>query len=306
MYIITWYKHIKQTLQSKRIYNLDATLSYLLSHVLKKSSTEISLALLESEQQSSLQLASDQLKQLNFYTTELSKGKALSNILYSSFFCDLEFYINKNVLCPRQATQALVYEAHDIARGKSIINQSNQKLKILDLGTGSGCISVSLANILANSNIPADVYAIDVSTKALQIAKYNATKILSGQYTIHENLNTITDYHAMQTSANHFYLLKSNWFSVFKNTNIYFDIIISNPPYIAHNEYIHKSAKFDPKIALYANEQGFANYKHILKYANRYSHQDTRIIFEIPTKFTHKLPACKLVQIAQNLSMTVI
>lgn len=333
MNIHIWYQNTIKSLVSKRIYNLEQTLLYLLAHVLQKTASEISIILLQmSDEKSADTLNTKQVQQLQLYTSELSKGKPLSNILQSSFFCDYEFYVNENVLCPRQATQALVYAAYDRAMAftymiasttnttssVSTYNTSyivDKPIRIVDLGTGSGCIAISLSKMLAKAKIPAEVYAIDVSAKALDVCIHNAEKLSDGDFAIHTSLDYTSPIKASDQiahSTNHLYLLKSNWFSIFKNTcthsntHIQFDIIISNPPYIAHNEYVHKSAKFDPQLALYADEQGFKNYKIILEQSKKYTHTHSKIIFEIPNKFVSKLPSCSTVAISKNVAMAII
>ena len=122
-------------------------------------------------------------------------------ILGTTSFFGLDFKVDPNVLIPRPETEELV---------ALILKQSDtsKPLKILDIGTGSGCIAVSLAKHLAN----ADVYALDVSPAALEMAQYNAQQNAVQLNTIEANV--------------------LEW----ENTELQFDIIVSNPPYVRESE----------------------------------------------------------------------
>ena len=165
---------------------------------------------------------------------------------------NVDFYgnlikVNKNVLIPRFETELLV------ERTIYYINKqiTKDKPKILDIGTGSGCIAVTLSK-----ELKANLTAVDISNKALKVAKENA-KINN------TNINFI----------------KSN---IFSNITEKFDIIISNPPYIREDEEIEKIVKDnEPHQALYAKENGLYFYHKILKEAPKYLEKDFLISFEI-------------------------
>ncbi|PUB34588.1 release factor glutamine methyltransferase [Elizabethkingia sp. YR214] len=150
---------------------------------------------------------------------QLKSGKPYQQILGKAYFYGEEFLVNENVLIPRPETEELI---------KVILDKlpTDKKLKILDIGTGSGCIAITVAKHLKQAN----VYALDYSEKALEIAKKNAT--------LH-NINI----HFIQQD--------------YLNTDIseVFDVIISNPPYIGAEEEvdIENSVKdFEPMMALFA------------------------------------------------------
>ena len=154
--------------------------------------------------------------------------------------------VNKDVLIPRYETEYLVEKT--INYSKKLFNR---KIKILDIGTGSGCISIALKN-----NIDSDVSACDISVAALKVAKSNS--ILNDT-----NINYI----------------KSD---LFQNIDYKFDIIISNPPYISEDEKIMDSVKkYEPHIALYAEEDGLYFYRRILEEAPKYLNEKFIIAFEI-------------------------
>ncbi|EQB94036.1 peptide chain release factor N(5)-glutamine methyltransferase [Elizabethkingia anophelis] len=151
----------------------------------------------------------------------LKSGKPYQQILGKAYFYGEEFFVNENVLIPRPETEELI---------ELILEKlpSDKELKILDIGTGSGCIAITIAKHLKNAN----VYALDYSGKALEIAKKNAV--------LHQ-----TEIQFIQQDY-----LNSNPPEVF-------DVIISNPPYIGTEEEIdiENSVKdFEPMMALFAPE----------------------------------------------------
>ena len=168
----------------------------------------------------------------------LKKGIPIEHITHQKEFMKLNFFVDKNVLIPRQDTEILVEEVIKIAQ------KTNAK-KILDLCTGSGAIAVSLAKYLPESEIT----AIDISNEALKIAKKNA---------ISNNVeNQIT-------------FVNSDMFTNLNEEK--FDIIVSNPPYIKTNviEKLDIQVKNEPYIALDGGKDGLDFYKKIINESYRY------------------------------------
>ncbi len=168
----------------------------------------------------------------------LKKGIPIEHITHQKEFMKLNFFVDKNVLIPRQDTEILVEEVIKIAQ------KTNAK-KILDLCTGSGAIAVSLAKYLPQSEIT----AIDISNEALKIAKKNA---------ISNNVeNQIT-------------FVNSDMFTNLNEEK--FDIIVSNPPYIKTNviEKLDIQVKNEPYIALDGGKDGLDFYKKIINESYRY------------------------------------
>ena len=183
---------------------------------------------------------------INEALNRLDNGEPVQYIVGEVDFYGNILKVNKNVLIPRFETEELVSETI-----KLIKENFNNKVDILDIGTGSGAISISLKKEI-NSNIT----ATDISKEALEVAKENA--ILNNV-----NIN-------------------------FVNTNIYeginnkFDVIISNPPYISYNEEIMDIVKNnEPNIALYADNNGLYFYEEILKNINSILKEKYLIAFEI-------------------------
>lgn len=161
-------------------------------------------------------------------------------------FMKLNFFVNENVLIPRSDTEILVEE---------IINTyKDKKIKILDLCTGSGCIAISLKKYMQNS----EVCGIDISTKALEVAKLNA-----------KNNNVEVQFECSD---------------IFSNvTNKDFDAIVSNPPYIKTKvmSTLDEEVKKEPAIALDGGEDGLYFYKKIIKEAFYFLKNNGMIFFEI-------------------------
>ncbi len=161
----------------------------------------------------------------------------------------LDFYVDENVLIPRQDTEILVEE---------VINNCNKNVKssykILDLCSGSGIVGVSLAKYIKN----ADVVCADISKSALEIAKQNARK----------------------NKVNNIKFVCSNMFSNIKDK---FDIIVSNPPYIKRNviKTLQKEVQKEPNIALDGGIDGLDFYKIIACEAYKYLYGNGGLFLEI-------------------------
>ena len=176
----------------------------------------------------------------------LKDGYPIQYLIGYVDFYGYKINVNEDVLIPRYETEYLLEKVINIS--KKIFSD---KINILDIGTGSGAISIVLKNEL-NSNVT----ACDISEKALNTAINNA-KINNS------NINFI----------------KSD---IFSNVNDKFDIIISNPPYISSDEVIMDSVKkYEPNLALYAPKDGLYFYEEILKDARKYLNDKFIIAFEI-------------------------
>ena len=173
----------------------------------------------------------------------------IANIIGKKAFWDYDFIVNENVLTPRPDSETLIEAVLENYKNK------DQKLNILDLGTGSGCLILTLLSIYQNAR----GLAIDISDKALEIAKQNA-KLL--------NINRIK-------------FLKNNWND---NINEKFDIIISNPPYIPKKEIEDLEPevnKYNPLLALDGGNDGLDCYKYLSENLQKNCKKDTKIFLEI-------------------------
>jgi release factor glutamine methyltransferase len=179
-------------------------------------------------------LIQNELDTLREYVKRRVTREPLQYILGETEFMGLPFKVNSNALIPRPETELLVEEVIKFAK-----RIPDKTLNILDIGSGSGNISISLAKLIPNSFIT----AIDCSEKALQLSKENA------------ELNKVNEKIDFILSD----ILNDNF------QNMKFDIIVSNPPYISLPEYddLEPELKFEPKNALTDLNDGFCFYRRI-------------------------------------------
>lgn len=178
----------------------------------------------------------------------LQENKPIQYVIGNVNFYGLRFIVNKNVLIPRFETEELVEQVVKYANGLN-----KDKIKILDLGCGSGAIGLTLKNILKDSLVT----LVDISKEALEVARLNAN-----------NLNLDVTF------------IESDWFSNIELEK--YDIIVSNPPYIKTNEEIEEIVKNnEPSLALYGGIDGLDCYKKILANIKPYLNDKFLIAFEI-------------------------
>ena len=167
-------------------------------------------------------------------------------LLNTAYFYGNKFYVNESVLIPRFDTEVLVEKAI------SLIKDRNKKLRIVDIGCGSGIIAIS---IKLNCDVIVD--AIDISKEALEVVKKNA-KDLNADICFIKN-------------------------DLLDKIDTKYDMIISNPPYIDDNEYVADIVKAnEPKIALYSEDGGLYHYKRIIDSSLHNLNDDGILLFEIP------------------------
>lgn len=160
-------------------------------------------------------------------------------------FLNIKILVDERVLIPRFETEYLV----DILI-KKIQNSALKNPKIVDLGTGSGCIAIAL-----KKNLNCSVTGVDISESAIELAKLNAEKN-------HVEINfKIND------------MLKENYEG--------YDVIVSNPPYVKEREEVGAETKFEPQNALFAKNDGLFFYEEILKKVSELSIKPKIIAFEI-------------------------
>lgn len=200
----------------------------------------------------------------------LKKGVPIEHITHQKEFMKLSFFVDKNVLIPRQDTEILVEEVIKIAK------KINAR-KVLDLCTGSGAIAVSLAKYLPQ----AEITAIDISNDALKIAKKNA---------ISNNVqNQIT-------------FISSDMFTNLSEEK--FDIIVSNPPYIKTNviKSLDIQVQNEPCIALDGGKDGLDFYKKIINESYQYLKYNGYLCLEIG--FDQKIDVIELIENTERFTGT--
>jgi len=189
----------------------------------------------------------------NSILEQLKKEVPIQYLLGKTNFYGLYFEVNDNVLIPRPETEELVEWI--IKENKNIDKSKN--IKILDIGTGSGCIAITLAKNLPN----AEVYAIDVSKKALETAKRNA---------INNNVEVTFIFQDILVTDE----LKSK-----------FDVIVSNPPYVRNLEKVEIKKNvldYEPHLALFVDDNdALVFYKKIAALAQNNLLENGQLYFEI-------------------------
>lgn len=186
----------------------------------------------------------DKIEEFNKYIDKLIKGEPIQYIIGKQYFMGFEFVVNKNVLIPQPDTEILVEKTIEIAR-------MYEKPKILDLCTGSGAISISIAKLISDVK----VFASDISKEALKVAKLN------------DKENKVT-------------FIESD---MFKNIKEKFDIIVSNPPYIKTEEVktLSKEVQNEPMLALDGGQDGLMFYRDIIENAHNHLTPNGYLCLEI-------------------------
>ncbi|MFA5341083.1 MAG: peptide chain release factor N(5)-glutamine methyltransferase [Clostridia bacterium] len=191
----------------------------------------------------------DKSKLLLEYAKRRMKNEPIEYILEKAYFYGNEFYVNENVLIPRNDTEILVENA--ISAGDRL-----EKPVILDLACGSGCIGISIAKKLKQSK----VILSDISEKCIEISRRNILR------------NDV---------KSNCFAMQSNLFSSIEGK---FDIIVSNPPYIPEHEYIaleRQVSDYEPKLALLAGEEGTEFYEAIASNAKAFLNIGGYLMFEV-------------------------
>lgn len=181
-----------------------------------------------------------------------AKGMPLQYITEIQEFMGMKFKVNENVLIPRPDTEILIEE---ILKNVDL----EKKYNILDIGTGSGCISISLAKYLKNS----DIYTVDISKEATEVAKHNAK--ING---VEEKIK----------------FFNGDIFEPFDQNKNFFDIIVSNPPYIPTKvvDTLDTNVKdYEPSIALDGGADGLDFYREIISKSSIFFEDKGAIFLEI-------------------------
>ena len=203
--------------------------------------------------QPDLVFSDDEIVVWNLILKQLKQEIPVQYLLGKTSFYGLEFEVNANVLIPRSETEELVDWILKSQKSKV----ESQKIRILDIGTGSGCIAIALAKNLPN----ATVFAIDVSENALATAKINAENNSVNVTFINQNILETEDLQQQ------------------------FDIIVSNPPYVRHleKEEIKKNVlDNEPHLALFvADNDALVFYKKIAELAQKNLSENGQLYFEI-------------------------
>ncbi|HPH22746.1 MAG TPA: peptide chain release factor N(5)-glutamine methyltransferase [Chitinophagaceae bacterium] len=197
-----------------------------------------------------LVLTEQQIHAIDTFKSALLQNKPVQYVLQEAWFYEMKFYVNEHVLIPRPETEELI---------ELIIKTNNPISNILDIGTGSGCIPITLKKKIPHTTI----VTIDVSEDALVVAKKNAAEL-----NVEIELNQLN------------FLDETNW-----NELGIFDIIVSNPPYIKQSEIINMQPNVvanEPHIALFvADDDALVFYRKIAAFGKTHLTINGKIFVEI-------------------------
>lgn len=224
----------------------------LLAHVLKQPKEFLYI-------EANRQLTQAQISKLSSLVNKRKKGMPIAYLLGYKYFCNLKFKVTQDVLIPRPETEWLVNESLKLIKVGS---------KILEVGTGSGCIAISIRkNTLSERT---HIWASDISSKALKIAKYNAKNLMAK--------------------------VKFYQSDLLKNVPSQFDIIIANLPYVPATDYkkLKNNLRYEPKSAITDGTNDFKIYKRFFSEVAKHLKPNATILLEIDPNATSFLKTyCK-------------
>ena len=229
-------------LQKNKIANPQLDSEILLSNSIKRDKKHIILNPKEI-------LNSEQLEKFNSLIERRKKGEPIAYLINKKEFWKDEFFVNKDVLIPRPDSELIIEQVLKIY-------SKNVQLQVLDIGTGSGCILLSI--LKERSNFYGT--GIDISKKSINVSKFNAKQL---------NLtNRVKFFHSSVDNFN----------------NGKYDMIVSNPPYIEqlNLKYLEKDVvNFEPKLALSGGFDGFSKIRKVINKASILIKKNGKFILEI-------------------------
>jgi release factor glutamine methyltransferase len=243
----------------------------LLSHQLKKSRVELYLAFDQP-------LSGDEIDLYRALVKRRLKREPLQYITGHQEFWSLDFLVNPAVLVPRPETEILIEEALRLKQDNLLPGSASGQISILDLGTGSGAIAVSLAKEIER----AALWASDISSEALAVARENAE---------HHNVSDRITF------------CQGDLWQAFANSPITFDMIISNPPYIPAEAFHTLPAEvcsYEPRIALDGHEKGMRFIERIITQSGTYLKPGGWLLIEMDPGQTEQ--ALELIDATQSYS----
>ena len=237
----------------------------------------------------SVQLTEQQIAQYDILIAQRCAGKPISRIRGWREFWSLRFYLNSATLDPRPESELLIDKAISFAESQQITQ--DQQLRVLDLGTGSGCLLLSCLSELKH----ATGVGIDINEQAIVQARINARSL---------DLQARSEF------------LVSDWFDDLGNNS--FDIVLCNPPYISAEDekcLQDEVRLFDPNQALFSNNQGLADYEIIFSSLVRYlnpngiacveiGHKQSEQVMELACRF--KLNIREVLQDLQGIPRCLV
>jgi release factor glutamine methyltransferase len=235
----------------------------LLSHILEKEYAKIFFA-------EEVELSDQQYATLLDFVKRRGKGEPIAKIIEMKEFYGMQYITNKCTLDPRPETELIIdYVQHYFP----LSNYKNNYLEILDLGTGTGCIAITLLSLYQNANAT----LVDIDRDALDVAMLNAKR------------------HNLKDRC-HF--VQSDWFEKIKNR---YDIIVSNPPYVSNTYPLDRQTIFDPPQALFAGPEGISAYEKMMPLAHSFLTENGMMFVEIGLNQTEAV-----INLAHNLRLNMV
>lgn len=240
------YRESLQLVDNKNVFERD--ILFLMEEVFNINKNDIYV---HGEKEYNIEVFTEKLERL-------TKGEPIEYIVNKAYFYKRNYYVNSNVLIPRNETEELIEKTIFYLKKYDIVAPN-----IVEVGSGSGCISISLFKELSDCRVD----SFDISPAALEVAKLNNKK-LGAQV--------------------HF--MEGNCLEEAIRNKKKYDVIISNPPYIDRDTYVQSSVvDYEPEIALFAGNHGLAIYERIFKEIPLCAKEKNFIAFEISPDLVSRL-----------------
>jgi release factor glutamine methyltransferase len=244
---------------SKKLSEISTNLSTLESRILLGNVLNIEPNSLLTASENQI-IAEEEYAKFSEFINRRLEHEPIAYIIKKKEFFGRDFYVNKDVLIPRSDSETLIEAIIDEQQINKQKNQQNTK--ILELGLGSGCLIITLLLELEASTAE----GIDISEKAVAVAQKNADHYLIGKNRLNISCKDWRNYES-------------------KNL---FDIIISNPPYISES-YQNKELKYEPNLALFAADDGYAKYEELSQISGKLLKDSGSIYLEIGQNMEDKV-----------------
>jgi release factor glutamine methyltransferase len=238
----------------------------LLEFTLKKSKSWII-----SNQETSIKKTT--INKLLKLTQRRLNGEPIAYLIGEREFYNSTFLVNRSTLIPRPETEILVDTALEKIRH---LGKSRKFINILEIGTGSGCIPISIINSLKEADVQVNIVATDISKKAIKVAEKNYEQLIKNRF---ESIHNIEFINADIIDQDRL------------NDKEKFDLIISNPPYIpsARIRNLPDEVRMEPRKALDGGRDGMKIIRKLFIKTKQYSHIDTTYLIEIDSEYIPQL-----------------
>jgi release factor glutamine methyltransferase len=212
--------------------------------------------------QKTISIIEEDFQRLHTLIQRRKNMEPISKIIEKKEFYGLDFKTNMYTLDPRPDTETV------IECFLELFPDRDRRLNLLDLGCGTGCIGLTLSSMYPNISVTLS----DISKEAIDVAIYNSQHISQPNPMGKKPPGTNV------AKNNKYKFIQSDWFSKIEEQ---YDVIVCNPPYVSKDFELEKETKFDPEIALYADNEGMFHIEKILSEAHKYLKKAGTLIVEI-------------------------